>query len=56
VSEGQLDPDGAFSVALPHGGAWMLKANVFAPLRPEFEGKADEESYTATLTFALPGE
>lgn len=42
---------GRATVNLTHTGPWMIKATAKAPLREAFEGKANEESYTATLTF-----
>jgi len=53
VAKTETDSDGEASVSLDRSGAWMIVANARTPLRPEFEGKADEESYTATLTFQV---
>ena len=45
------DTEGAVEIALDREGVWMIVAVARTPLREEFEGKADEESYTASLTF-----
>jgi uncharacterized GH25 family protein len=54
VAEMETDTDGEAAVVLDGTGQWMIVATARKPLRSEFEGKADEESYTATLTFGVP--
>jgi len=53
VYTAQSDAEGRVEVTLDRPGAWMVKAAARKPLREAYEGKANEESYTATLTFSI---
>jgi len=48
------DSEGIAKIRLTHWGFWLIKTNIKLPPPENLEGKCNELSYTATLTFEVP--
>lgn len=53
--EARTNERGRVNLKLPHSGIWLVKAVHMIPAQPE-DGRADWESFWASLTFFLPSE